>query len=408
MSRREIIAGLDIGTSEVKVVIGEIDPDNERVNIIGYAQVASSGVDKSDIIDIDDVATSIREAAEYAERMAGVQVEGFYVGLPVQHVSIIHNSGAVAVSGKERIVLEEDVERVLHAAQVVAIPPEKKIIDIIPCQFKIDNKTGIQRPVGMAGVRLEVEAMLIALDRSVEQNISRCLEEAGYELFQFILNPLACANEVLKEAEKEVGVILLDIGAGTTELSYFNHGTLLETVSIPIGGNHITADLATVLKIPQRQAEELKFRFVDLANEEDDEVVDMELEVGDYGFDYNEPINRKLIKDIISFRLAEVFDMAIDEIVRIGFKEPPPAGIKVLGGVSSMPGFAEFASECLYANVRYAYDNTDDQSFIIAKGIINYVYHHNFNYVEYDSRDRQGKRAIGGIWRWFKDLFEME
>ena len=407
MSRREIIAGLDIGTSEVKVVIGEFDPENERVNIIGYSQVASSGIDKSDIIDIDDVARSIREATEYAERMAGVEVEGFYVGLPVQHVTLIYNSGAVAVSGNERIVQEEDVERVLHAAKVVAIPPENKIIDIIPCQFKIDNKTGVQRPVGMAGVRLEVDALLISLNRSVEQNITRCIEEAGYGLFQFVLNPLACSYQVLREDEKEVGVMLLDIGGGTTELSYFNKGVLLETVSIPIGGNLITQDLASVLKIPQRQAEALKIRFGDLMSEEDEDI-DLELETGSLGFDGQETLSSKLVRDVISYRLAEIFDMVIDEIIRMGFKEPPPAGIKVLGGVTKMSGFADFATESLFTKVRIANNGRDDQTYIIAKGIINYIHQYSYGYIEYDDRDRSSSRKRTGFMSWLKEFFEAE
>jgi cell division protein FtsA len=403
MAKKEIIAGLDIGTSVIKVVIGEFDYQNDKINIIGYAQTPSKGLSKSDIIDIDSVANCIIETTEYAERMAGVEISGFFVGLPVQHISIMHNSGAVAISGDDRIVQEEDVERVLNAAKVVAIPPEKRIIDIIPSQFKIDNKSGVQRPVGMAGVRLEVDAMLIALDRAVEQNIVHCIEQAGYEVYHFVLNPLACANDVITMDEKEVGVILVDFGGGTTEMSYFNNGILRKSISLPIGGSQITSDLASVLKIPQRKAEEIKKAYGSLIRKNEEA-----LTIKDKDLDTTRPIEYKLVNDVIEARLDEIFNLLVDEILSMGFKEPPPAGIKIIGGTTLMPGFAKMAEDYFYTDVELAYSDSDEQGYITSKGIVHYAFDNNLAFGYYETTERKSKNRLSKIWNWFKDLFEME
>lgn len=403
MAKKEIIAGLDIGTSVIKVVIGEIDYQNDKMNIIGYAQTPSKGLSKSDIIDIDSVAECILEATDYAERMAGVEVEGFYVALPMQHVTIIHNSGAVAISGDDRVVKEEDVDRVLNAARVVAIPPEKRIIDVIPSQFRIDNKSGVQRPVGMAGVRLEVDAMLIALDRAVEQNIVNCIEHAGFEVYHFVLSSLAASQDVLTIDEKEIGVFLLDFGAGTTELSYYKGGVLKKAASVPLGGVEITGDLASVLRIPQRKAEEIKKTYGNLTRENEDEVT-----IKDVGFDLTRPIEYKVFNDIIEARIDEILNLLIDEIMDMNFNEPPPAGIKVIGGVTLLSGFTKVAENLLQAKVDLAYSDPDEQIYITSKGIVHYAFDNNLTLGYFENSDKKTKKGFASIINWFKDLFEME
>ncbi|MFP4456169.1 MAG: cell division protein FtsA [Clostridia bacterium] len=403
MARKEVIAGLDIGTSAIKVVIGEIDYQNDQMNIIGYAQMPSKGLSKSDIIDIDSVAECIVEAADYAERMAGVEIEGFYVALPTQHVTIIHNSGAVAISGDDRIVKEEDVDRVLNAARVVAIPPEKRIIDIIPSQFRIDNKSGVQRPVGMAGVRLEVDAMLIALDRAVEQNIVSCVEHAGFDVFHFILNPLAASHEILTVDEKEIGAILIDFGAGTTEISYFKKGYLKKVASVPLGGIEVTSDLASVLRIPQRKAEELKKAYGSLLRENEEELTIKDTEIDTTG-----PIEYKLLNDVIEARLGEILNLIVDELIIMDFKEPPPAGIKVIGGVTQLPGFNKMAEKYLQATVELGYSDSDEQSYITSKGLVHYAFDNNLTLGYFEGSERKSKGGLSKLINWFKDLFEME
>jgi cell division protein FtsA len=403
MAKKEIIASLDIGTSAIKVVIGELDYQNDQMNIIGYAQTPSKGLSKSDIIDLDSVAECIVEATDYAERMAGVEVEGFYVGLPTQHVTIIHNSGAVAISGDDRIVKEEDVDRVLNAARVVAIPPEKRIIDVIPSQFKIDNKAGVHRPVGMAGVRLEVDAMLIALDRAVEQNIVNCVEYAGFEVFHFILNPLAASHDILTVDEKEIGVILLDFGAGTTEISYFNNGVLQKAASVALGGIEITSDLASVLRIPQRKAEDLKVAYGSLVREDEEDLTIQDTEI-----ETTRPIEYKKLNDVIEARLDEILNFVIDELMNMKFKEPPPAGVKVIGGVTKIPGFVELVEEYLQTKIELGYTDSDDQQYIISKGLVHYAFDNNLTLGYFENTDRKSKGGFSKIINWFKDLFEME
>lgn len=394
MNNKEIIAGLDIGTANIKVMIGEIDSENGHVNIIGYGQTPSRGLNKGDIVDIESVAQCINTATEYAERMAGVEVERFYIALPIQHISIIHNSGAVAIGGEDRVVKEEDVDRVLNSAKVVAISPEKRIIDIIPKQFRIDNKSGVLRPVGMAGVRLEVDAMLVAINRAVEQNIVNCIETAGYEIFHFILNPVAAGHHVLTKDDKEVGVILIDFGAGTTEISYFKDGALQKIANIPMGGLEMTGDIATVLKIPQRKAEELKLSYGNLEG-------DLHSEDGENEIDYS------LLNDVLEARFNEIVNLLIDEIVAMNFKEAPPAGVVAIGGVANIPGFIELLEESLYVPVRSGHVKNEDHIYINCRGLINYSYDNNLFMGFFENRERKRGRGVSGIWRWFKDLFEM-
>ena len=400
MSYQKIIAGLDIGTAEVKIVIGGVNYPHSEVRIICTDHTASSGIRRGDITDISRVAATIKEIIHKAENAAGEEIQDLFVALPVQHASIIHTSGSVAINGANRITSEDDVKRVIAAAKVYAIPPEKCLIDVIPIQFKIDNLTGIERPVGIAGVRLEVEAILIVLDRSVEQNIRRCVEEAGYQVSRFVLNPLAASQHVLADEEKEIGVVLIDFGAGTTEMSYFKGGALLNAISIPIGGDHITADLAKVIKVPQRQAEELKLKQGNL-------VVNRDGENQELDFESDIDVSKQLVNDVIRSRIDEILDVIVVEIIKMGFTEPPAAGIKVIGGVSAISGFAEVVEETLYARVTYGCDSKEDCTFATAKGMLDFIYQNSMDStISEPARKSKRKRGPGFI-NWIKDFFEL-
>lgn len=405
MGRRDIIASLDIGTSFTRVIIGELN-SHGTLSVLGLGKTPTRGMHKGDIIDIDDVAQSILQAKEYAERMSGVEVLGFYVGLPVKHVDVLYNNGVVAVGGDDKIITEEDIERALQAARVVSVPPDKKIIDIIPKQYILDSNAGIHKPLGMAGVRLEVEAMLITVRKSVEQNIIRCVERAGSEIYRFVLNPLADAGIVLSEDEKEVGVVLLDVGGGTTEISYFTQGTLDKVASIPLGGYHITNDLAAVLKIPVSKAEEIKLQYGQVAVTSEEDTIQIEIE--NYGYNQTIDVEWLKIHDIIFSRVEEIYQFVMDKLLEMGFAGPPVAGFKVIGATGEMPGFIEFGESYLYTSIRYAQiDNygIDDPSFITALGIAEYAIRQT-NSIHFTETVMSSEGVFKKVWHWFKDLFE--
>lgn len=368
MNSNEIYVSLDIGTSNVKVIIGEMV--NDSLNIIGVGNVKSNGLKKGSIVDIDETVQSIKKAIEQAERMVGIHIERVVVGVNANQVQLLPCHGVVAVSNEDREIGNEDVLRVLDAAQVVSIAPEREFIDVVPRQFIVDGLDEINDPRGMIGVRLEMEGTLVTGSRTLLHNLLRCVEKAGLEIVDICLQPLAAATVALSGDEKNRGVALVDIGGGSTTLSIFRDGELQATSVLPIGGEHITKDIAIGLKTSTDSADQIKLRyghaFYDTASEEELFTVPI------MGSDQTEQYSQLELADIIEARVEEILMFVQDEVRRLGVKQLS-AGYVLTGGVVSMPGILELAYDILHQNVRIAtpdYIGVREPQYTMGVGLI--------------------------------------
>ncbi|WP_297990867.1 cell division protein FtsA [Anoxybacillus sp.] len=372
MNSNDFYVSLDIGTSSVKVIIGEMM--NDQLNIIGVGNVKSQGLKKGSIIDIDETVQSIKRAVDQAERMVGVTIKGAIVGINGNHIQLQPCHGIVAVSSENKEITNEDVTRVIEAAQVVSIPPEREIIDVIPKQFIVDGLDGINDPRGMLGVRLEMEGIMITASKTALHNVLRCVERAGLQVLDVCLQPLAAASIALSKDEKNLGVALIDIGGGSTTVAVFDQGFLQATTVLPIGGEHITKDLSIGMRTSTEDAERIKLKhghaFYDLAS--DEEVFSVPI----IGTDQQQQFSQLEIADIIEARVEEILHMAQTEIRKRGFRDLP-GGYVLTGGTVNMPGVLELAEAIFENTVRVAmpdYIGVRDPQYTNGVGFIQFAY----------------------------------
>jgi cell division protein FtsA len=372
LNTNDFVVSLDIGTSKVRVIIGELN--NSSINIIGVGSSESEGIKKGAIVDIDLTVQSIRRAVESAERMVGISIEQVFVGIAGNHIKLQPSQGVVAVSSEDREIGEEDIIRVIDASKVVAIPPEREIIDVVPKQFIVDGLDGISDPRGMLGVRLEMEGTIITGSRTVIHNLVRCIERAGLSIAGIFLQPLAASSLALTKDEKSMGIVLADIGAGQTTVSIFDHGSLIATTTIPVGGEYITNDIAIGLRTTTDVAEKVKTKhgcaFVDDAVEEE------MFKVPKIGSNVEKDFSQVELANIIEPRVEEVFDLILEEVRRLGYSDTP-GGFVLTGGVVSMPGVLEVARLNLQNSVRIAipdYIGVREAQYTTGVGIIKYAY----------------------------------
>jgi cell division protein FtsA len=372
MNNNEIYVSLDIGTSSVKVIIGEMV--NDSLNIIGVGNVKSEGLRKGSIVDIDETVHSIKSAIEQAERMIGMEINQVIVGITGNHIGLQPCHGVVAVSSENREITNEDVDRVMDAAKVMSIPPEREIINIIPKQFIVDGQDEIKDPRKMIGVRLEMEGSIITGSKTILHNTLRCVERAGLEILDITLQPLAAGEFALSKDEKSLGVALIDIGGGSTTIAVFEQGTLRTTTVLPIGGEHLTKDLATVLKTSSDDAEKIKVKyghaFYDDASE--DEVFSVPI----IGSDQHQQFNQLEVADIIEARMEEIFELVQNELKRLGIRDLP-GGFVLTGGVANMQGVLDLAQVIFQNRVRIAipdYIGVREPQYTTAVGLIKYAY----------------------------------
>ncbi|WP_201716933.1 cell division protein FtsA [Rossellomorea arthrocnemi] len=371
MNSNEIYVSLDIGTSTVKVIIGEMT--NDSLNIIGVGNVNSEGIRKGSIVDIDETVHTIKKAVEQAERMVGLSISQVIVGITGNHVSLQSCHGVVAVSSDNREIGDEDVLRVMDAAQVVSIPPEREIINVIPRQFIVDGLDEITDPRGMIGVRLEMEGTIITGSKTILHNTLRCVEKAGLEIVDIVLQPLAAGTVALSKDEKNLGAALIDIGGGSTTIAIFEQGHLKATTVLPVGGEHITKDLSIGLRTSTDDAEKIKTKyghaFYDHASE--DEVFSVPI----IGSDQHQQFNQLEISDIIEARLEEILDLISHELKRLGIRDLP-GGYVLTGGVANLPGVLELAQIVFQNRVRVAipdYIGVREPQYTTAVGLIKYA-----------------------------------
>lgn len=347
---------------------------NDSLNIIGVGNASSQGIKKGAIVDIDETVNSIKKAISEAERMVGVEIESVIVGVGGNHIQLQPCHGVVAVSSEDREIRNDDVYRVIDAAEVVSIPPEREIIDVIPTQFIVDGLDEITDPRGMIGVRLEMEGTIVTGSKTILHNLLRCVERAGLVIADICLQPMAAGSIALSKDEKNLGVALVDIGGGCTSISIFDDGVLQKTTVIPIGGDHITNDISVGLRISTEEAERIKVKhghaFIDLSSSEE------VFKVTRIGSSLEEEFNQFEIAHIIEARVSEIIDFVAEEINALGYSNLP-GGYVLTGGVVAMPGVLELSEHILESNVRLAvpdYLGVRESQYTVGVGLIQFTY----------------------------------
>ncbi|MGK5507577.1 cell division protein FtsA [Brevibacillus formosus] len=372
MVSNEFIVSLDIGTSKVRVMIGEIN--NGSINIIGVGQSHSEGIKKGVIVDIDQTVHAIREAVDHAERMVGVSIEEVYVGITGNHIDLHETQGVVAVSSEDREIREEDIQRVIQAAKVVAIPPDREIIEVVPKEYIVDGQGSIKDPRGMIGVRLEMEGTIVTGLKTVVHNIVRCAQRTNLRVAGIFLQPLAASTVALSKDDKNMGVVLVDIGAGSTTIGVFEQGKLTATTVIGIGGDHITSDISLGLRTQTDVADRVKTKhgcaLIDEASE------DVKFKVNRIGSEVEKQFTQVDLANIIEPRAAEIFQLVEDAVYKLGYRDEIAGGYVLTGGTVAMPGMLELAKEELDAPVRIAipdYIGVRDPAYTTGVGLIQYA-----------------------------------
>lgn len=371
-----IIVGIDIGTSKICTLVARVENSN-NLRILGVGIEPSLGLRKGSVVDLNAAASAVSRSVEKAERTSGFEINAALVSLAGSHVSSINSHGAVGITGG--IVDLEDIDRALEAAQAVAIPHNREIIHVIQRGFVLDGQDGIQTPVGMHGYRLEVEAHIITASSSSVENLRQCVGASGIEVSQFVLNPLASGEIVLSETERRMGVAVVDIGGGTTDMAIYFDGDVWHTMVLPVGGNHVTSDIAHGLRLPFSQAEEIKLKFGHAmqasVNPEE------QFTVRSFGGDAPTRINRIDLANIIEARMEEIFYLVLQEIRRSGYDGLLPAGVILTGGASQLQGTRQLASQVMGVPSRIAkpqnlvglIDQLDSPSFSTSVGLLEWA-----------------------------------
>jgi len=403
VSKKNYIVGIDVGTAEVRVGLGEPRPDGS-VSIIGLGLSPSDGVRKGVIVDLEKTVESILNAVEEAERMAGFKIDSAYVGLKGLNIDLITNRGVVAVTSDDREIREEDLERVIQAARVVALPMDREIVDIIPREYIVDGFDGIRDPVGMLGVRLEVDAMVVTSLITSLHNLLRCINKAGINIRGLVLQALANAEVSLTSDERDLGVFLIDIGSGTTEIALFHHGKLQKLAVIPVGGDHITTDLAAGLRINHQNAEVLKRENASALQSLADS--EPKIEIKSVGSNELRLVSERELTSFIEPRIQEIFQIAKEEMIKMGWSHLPPAGVVLRGGVSSMRGIVEVAGDFFESDqIRLAdfeVSGIQSPTYSTVIGLLYYIQRYQPR-MFVNERSKTVKKRGPGIWQRIKD-----
>ena len=342
-SDNKMIVGLDIGTSKVVAIVGSITPEG-LLEIVGIGSHRSTGLKKGVVVNIESTVLSIQRAIEEAELMAGCQIHSVYAGIAGSHIRSLNSHGIVAI--RDREVFAQDLERVIDAAQAVAIPADQKILHILPQEFLIDEQDGVKEPLGMSGVRLEAKVHLVTCAVNAAQNIEKCIRRCGLEVEDIILEQLASSYAVLTDDEKELGVCVVDIGGGTTDIAIFKDGAIRHTGVIPIAGDQVTNDIAMALRTPTPNAEEIKIKYACALAKltSPDETI----KVPSVGDRQPRDLSRQALAEVVEPRYDELFTLVQSELRRSGYEDLIAAGIVLTGGTSKMEGVVELAEEIFH------------------------------------------------------------
>ena len=373
MEREAVLVGIDVGTSKVCALIGEVSRDG-RLTIMGHGTVPTTGLRKAVVVNIDQSVRSIADAVERAERLSGWKIDRAFVGVGGQHVESLNSTGQVAVTAHHREVTREDISRAIEVARAVSIPSNRDVLHVERRGFTVDGQEGVKDPLGMSALRLEVEAHIVSASATAVQNLTKCVQLAGVKIDELVANGLASAEAVVTETEKELGVAVADIGAGTIDLTLFADGSPFHTAVLPVGGNNVTNDVAIGVKTTLQVAEELKVRHgtCDLRDLEDEEI-----SVSVLGEEAGRTVSREELCQIIESRMRETFELLRGEMARSGHGMLP-AGIILTGGASQLRGTAELGRDVLQMPVRVTgpsgisglIDTIQDPSYSTAVGLL--------------------------------------
>ena len=409
MRKERIVVGLDVGTTKVVALVGNVI--DGVIEIIGMGRADSHGLEKGVVVDIGRTISSIRKAVEEAENMADARIDAVYVGIAGKHITSINNSGTVSINRPDRIIAADDVRRVVETAQAIQIPPESEMIHVIPRQYIVDGQDGITDPVGMTGTRLEVDVHIVTGAITAVHNLVRCVENLGIGIKQIVLEPIASSLAVLSSAEKELGVILMDIGGGTTDISVFRGGDIWFSKVVPIAGEHITNDITVGLQTPIEEAELVKKQhgsaLVDSVGEDD------KIEVATIGGDEKKVVSKKKLAKIIEPRVEELLDLGMQEVEDAGYRDLVPAGLVLTGGTSLLDGLVEFAAQRYDIPVRRGKipqgihglrDIVESPIYATSIGLLRYaVETTDFKKPEFSETRRSS--VIGKLFAWFNRFF---
>ena len=412
MARREqYLVGLDVGTSKIAAIVGEAIDDEEGLDIVGIGLAEANGIRRGAVVNLEAAVQSIKKAIEEAELTAGVEIDSVHLGLSGAHVKAFNSRGVVAVAGKSREITREDVRRAIDAAKAVALPSGREIVHVLPQDFVVDEQDGIGAPIGMTGARLEVNVHVVTGSTSTTQNIVACVNRAGVEVADTVLEQLAAAEAVLTSDEKELGVALVDIGGGTTDFAIFEKGSLWHTGVVALGGDHFTNDIAVGLRTPIPEAEKTKRRcgcaLSALVDEEET------IEVASVGGRQPRVMSRRILSEVLQPRAEEIFHQLWDEIRRAGYERSLNSGIVLTGGGSILDGMPEIADQIFDLPMRRGCpvgvggltDHVNNPAFATAVGLVMYARRN--QRIEYNRSVGVGtlSRVAGRLRGLFKEFF---
>jgi cell division protein FtsA len=408
MPKEQIIASLDVGSSKIRTVIALLEEEKKMPNIIGVGVAPSTGMRKGNIIDVDEVISNISAALEDAERMSGAPIHHVFVGINGNHVESFDSKGVIAISHAGSEIIEDDINRVLEAAQAVNMPSNRRILRIIPKSFSVDDQKGIKNPIGMIGVRLEVDAHIITGQSTIVKNIEKSVHQAGVDIDDIVPASLAAAEAVLSRRQKELGVVVVDVGCGSTSLSVFEEGSTLHTASLPVGGESVTNDVAIGLRTSIDTADKIKIEYGTTTPDEvnDRETIDLSL----ISKIDNQKVSKKHLAEIIQARYHEIFVMVKDELRSIGRDGMLPAGAILTGAGVKMPGCLDLAREVLGLPVQIGFptevegvvDKIDDPAYATAIGLV--VWGSKYEGRSYRMASLDIKKFFSSVKGWFKNL----
>jgi len=412
MARSKIVASLDIGSSKIRTVVGMQENETPVPNIIGVGIAPSTGLRKGAVIDVEETINSISSSLEDAERMAGEPINHVFLGLGGNHIESINSKGVIAIGHDHSEIIEDDVDRVIEAAQAVTIPSNRRILRIIPKTFTVDEQKGIKYPVGMTGIRLEVETHIVTGFEPVIKNLEKCVLQSGVDIDDIIPNSLAPAEAVLSKRQKELGTVVVDIGCGGTSVSVFEDGCTLHTAVIPVGGENVTNDVAIGIRTSIDTAEKVKIEYGSVMPEDvnERETIDLSL-VSKID---THLVSKKQVVEIIQARYHEIFLLVKDELAKIHRDGMLPAGVILTGAGAKLPGVIDLARETLNLPAQIGFpqnydgvvDKIDDPAYATAIGLL--IWGSRFEGRHLGNFGLKGlsfKKGFSSVKGWFKNLF---
>ncbi|SEK93787.1 cell division protein FtsA [Colwellia chukchiensis] len=408
LAERNLVVGLDIGTSKISVAVGEITPDNQ-LSIVGVGNQPSRGMDKGGVNDLNLVIQSIQRAINEAELMADCHITSVYLGISGKHISCQNENGMVPINDKE--VMQDDVDNVIHTARSVPISAERRMLHVLPQEYSIDCQDGIKSPIGMSGVRMEAKVHIVTCANDMAKNIVKCVERCDLKADQLIFSALASSYAILTDDEKELGICVVDMGAGTMDIAVFTGGALRHTAVIPVAGNQVTSDIAKIFRTPLSHAEDIKVQYACALRQ----MVSMEenIEVPSVGGRPARSMSRHTLAEVVEPRYQELFELIQEELRESGLEDQIAAGYVLTGGTAKMEGVVEFAEEVFQMPARLAQpadvcglkEYVNDPSYATVVGLLHYGMQAN-QQQSHEQKKSESVASIGSrILAWFKGEF---